>query len=94
MGSHDHLNVTVAYPAAEKPFHDHHASLTETLAALKARVLAFFSIQEGSSDGNQITYRLYKGKDPLNDLTVTLGSIAGHAQALSLKLAQQIEQGQ
>lgn len=52
----DVLNVTVTYPAARSPFHDKDAAPTETLASLKARVLASFGLKEGESNGNVVTY--------------------------------------
>jgi hypothetical protein len=36
---------------------------------------------------------LYQGRDELTDLTRTLGTLAGHASALELKLSQFIQQG-
>lgn len=88
------LNVTVVYPAARKPFQDHDASPTETLAALKARVLNAFGLAETTAaDGTVTTYTLYHGKDALQDLSQTLGSIADQTHALSFKLSQQITQG-
>ena len=87
------LNVTVTYPAAGKPFHDKEAAPTEALASLKARVLVYFGLKEGEEGGNQVTYLFFEGKQRLEDLTVTLQSLAGEAHALSLKLSQQIVQG-
>jgi hypothetical protein len=87
------LHVTVTYPAAGKPFQDKDVSPTETLAWLKARVLEFFRLTEGEEGGNQVLYVLFKGKDRLEDPSVTLQILAGEAGALSLKLSQQIVQG-
>lgn len=87
------LNVTVVYPAAGKPFHDHDANPAETLLSLWNRVLATFGLQEGEENGNQVTYPLYKGKERLTDMSLTLGAVAGNAGALSLQLSQQIVQG-
>jgi hypothetical protein len=44
-------------------------------------------------DGSTTTYIFYHGKEALTDLSRTLGSIAGHAHELTLKLSQQITQG-
>lgn len=96
MSHHEHsdLNLSVTYPAAREPFHDHHASRAETVGSLKGRVLMAFGLEEGTSpDGTVTTYTLYHGKLPVEDLTQTLGAIAGRAHALHLKLAQQIIQG-
>src|SRR5262249_22239182 len=87
------LNVTVTYPAVGKPFHDPNANRGETLQSLKGRVLTAFGLKEGDEGGNQVTYVFFKGKDRLDDLSVTLGTLAGNAQALALKLSQQIVQG-
>lgn len=87
--------VTVTYPAAREPFREKDVPRSETVDTLKAAVLTAFGLTEGSSpDGTTTTYRLYHGKQPLDDLIKTLGSIAGEAtDALHLKLAQQITQG-
>lgn len=87
------LNVTVTYPAAGKPFHDKDAAPNETLASLKARVLVKFGLKEGEEDGNQVIYVLFKGKERLENLSVTLQVLAGDAHTLALKLSQQIVQG-
>lgn len=87
------INVNVTYPASGKPFQEKDAAPTETLATLKAQVLTYFGLKEGEEGGNQVTYVLFKGKERLEDLSVTLQALAGDAQALSLKLSQQIVQG-
>jgi len=87
------LDVTVEYPAAREPFHDRDATEDETLAVFKPEVLKAFGLVEGSTPQGTVTYTLYHKKEPLEDLSRALGSIAGHAHALTLKLAQQIIQG-
>jgi hypothetical protein len=93
MDKAEHLNVTVTYPAAERPYQEHEATPSETLTVLKPKVLAYFHLTEGTGEGGTVTYVFYLGKEKLTDLTVTIGSLAGHASALTLKLSQQIEQG-
>ena len=92
LSKHD-LNLSVAYPAASKPFKDHNASPSETLSSLKPRVLAYFGLTEGQQGENTVSYVFFEKKDRLTDLSVTLGSLAGNAGALALKLSQQLEQG-
>jgi hypothetical protein len=88
------LNVNVTYPAARKPYHQEGAPRSETLATLKTAVLNAFGLEETTApDGTTTTYWFYKDKDRLENLAVTLGSLAGEAHALALKLAQQITQG-
>lgn len=90
----DKIHITVTYPAAGKPFQDDSASFEETLQSLKDRVLDAFGLKEGQTpDGNVATYTFYRGKDPLSDLTQTIGDISGGKPALQLKLSQQIVQG-
>jgi len=91
--AHLSLNVTVTYPAAGQPFHEKEGQTSETLGSLKARVLDFFGLSEGEEGGQRISYFLFKGKEKLTDLSVTLGSLEGEARALHLKLVQHIEQG-
>jgi hypothetical protein len=88
------LRVQVHYVAAGQPFRDNDASREETLASLKQRALTAFGLVEGGTpDGNQVTYVLYQGPDRLDDLSQTLGAIAGEHHNLNLKLVQQVIQG-
>jgi hypothetical protein len=94
MEGEDTVNVTITYPAARKPFEDRGVPRSETVGTLKAAVLKAFGLVEGTSpDGTTTTYRLYHGKQPLDDLSQALGGVAGNAKALHLKLAQEITQG-
>ncbi len=88
------LKVIVTYPAAKKPFEDNDAKRTETVATLKAAVLAAFGLTEGqSADGKTFSYTLYHQKTPLENLNETLGQVAGEKQTIELKLSQQVTQG-
>jgi len=88
------LEVVVHYVGAGAPFKDPHAARTESLGHLKTRVLAAFGLVEGPTpDGNVVTYTLYHGKTPLENLAQTLGEVAGEAHVLQLKLARQVTQG-
>ena len=90
----DRLRVTVVYPPAAKPFEDPRASRDETVGALKKRVLTAFGLGEGPQpDGSSLVCMLFHGKEELVDMARTLGAVAGRAEALALKLAQQITQG-
>jgi hypothetical protein len=87
------LQVIVTYVAAERAFKDD-AEPGETVGQLKARVLTAFGLSEGQdAGGNTVTYTLYHGKTPLENLNQTLSDVAGHAHALAMKLDQQITQG-
>jgi hypothetical protein len=87
------LHVVVHYPAAKEPYKDNHASRTETVGTLKTRVLNAFGLSEGQQDGQTFTYTLYHRKRPLENLSETLGQVAGDEHTLELKLSQQITQG-
>ncbi len=88
------LQVVVHYVAAEQPFKED-APPEETVGQLKKQVLAAFGLTEGQTpDGNTVTYTLYQGKTPLENMDQTLGELAGHQHVLQLKLVQQITQGQ
>jgi hypothetical protein len=88
------LHVVVHYVAAEQPFKED-APPEETVGQLKKQVLAAFGLTEGQApDGNTVTYTLYQGKTPLENMDQTLGDLAGHQHVLQLKLVQQITQGQ
>jgi hypothetical protein len=88
-----HLEISIRFPAATKPFVDPHASRTETVGALKVRVLAAFAVSENSGPDGQTLYFLYYGDARLEDSSQTLGEIAGDKHALKLKLVQQLIQG-
>lgn len=89
---HD-LQVVVHYPAAAEPYHAR-VSPTETIGELKAGVLDKFGLKEGvQPDGSNASFTLYFGKTPLENLSETLGSLAGHSKELQFKLSQQITQG-
>ena len=90
---HTDLKVTVIYPAAKGPFQQDHADPSETMATLKAAVLTAFGLTEGQVNGSIYTYTLYHDKTPLENLSETIGQLAGHAKALVLKLSQQVTQG-
>ena len=89
----NHLEVIVHYPAVKKPFEEKHAGRKETLATLKSTVLKAFGLPDGEVDGKTYTYTLYHHKTPLENLSETLGRLAGHAESLVLKLSQQVTQG-
>jgi hypothetical protein len=88
-----HLKVIVNYPAAKRPFEQEHTGRSETVGVLKSAVLKAFGLTEGQSDGNTYTYTLFHEKRPLENLSETLGQVAGHAATLVLKLSQQVTQG-
>jgi hypothetical protein len=91
--THTKLQVVVHYMAAEHPFKED-AAPNETVGQLKKKVLVAFGLTEGqAADGNIVTYTLYHDKKPLDDLSQTLGELAGHHHVLQLKLGQQITQG-
>lgn len=88
------LRVMVHYPAAAQPFKDEDTDPNETVGELKSRVLSAFGLAEGAtSDGNQVSYTLYRHKTPLENPVQTLGELADDKRVLQLKLAQQITQG-
>lgn len=87
------LRVMVHYPAAKEPYRDDHASRSETVGTLKARVLKLFGLSEGQHGGDTYTYTLYHNKRALENMSETLGQVTGHEHTLQLKLSQQITQG-
>jgi hypothetical protein len=89
------LKVIVHYAAAKKPYEQEHAGRNETVGTLKTKVLDAFGLKEGQhSDGNTYTYTLFHHKTPLENLSETLGQVAGEEHTLELKLSQQVTQGQ
>jgi hypothetical protein len=89
------FKVIVNYAAAKKPYEQNDASRSETVGTLKTDVLNAFGLKEGQgADGNTYTYTLYDHKTPLDNLSETLGQVAGDKHTLELKLSQQVTQGQ
>lgn len=88
-----HIEISIRFPAAPKPFIDPHASPTETIGQLKVRVFSAFGVEETSGPDGQTLYFLYFGDDRLDDPSRTLGQIAGEKHKLKLKLVQQLVQG-
>ncbi len=71
-------------------------TIEQVQATLKVIVTypAAFGLSEGqSADGKTFVYTLYHGKTPLENLSETLGQIAGDKHTLELKLSQQVTQG-
>jgi hypothetical protein len=88
------FKVMVHYPPAEEPFKDDEANREETVGRLKERVLQAFGLAEGQTpDGNIVSYTLYEQKTALENMSQTLGELAGTKNVLQLKLSQQITQG-
>lgn len=86
--------VTVTYIAAPEPFIQHDVPRTEQVGTLKTAVLDAFHLTEGQSPNGTVTvYTLYHAKRPLENLSESLGDVAGHAEELHLKLVQEIRQG-
>ncbi len=93
MKEKEKLHVVVHYMAAGEPFKDE-VDPNETVGQLKSRVLAAFGLTEGQNPADNVaTYTLYHDKTPLENMSQTLGSIAGDKKILQLKLSQQITQG-
>ena len=94
MNPPENLSVTVTYPPAEEPFKDSNENRTETVGQFKTRVLKAFDLTEGQlPDGSTATYTLFHGKTPLENLSETMGAVAGDKKELHLKLSQQLTQG-
>ena len=85
--------LNVRYISARHPFLDPKAERTETLAALKPRVLTFFHLVEGPVDGGVKSYIFAHDQTELKDMSVTLGSLAGERHELKLNLIERFEQG-
>jgi hypothetical protein len=88
------VKVTVRYPSATKPFVDANADRSETVGALKARVLSAFEVHDSvGPDGTTTSYFLYHESMKLENPAVSLGELAQGEDKLSLKLVQFVHQG-
>ncbi|RTM15379.1 MAG: hypothetical protein EKK33_02110 [Bradyrhizobiaceae bacterium] len=84
------IDISVEYPTTGDKLEDHSASRDEAVGALKSRVLAAFSLVEGVDEkGQLLTYILFHGHVPLLDSHATIGSVAGSAHEISLKLERE-----
>lgn len=93
MKPNDQVRVVVHYMAAGKPFEQEYARPTP-LSQPKTDALHAFGLVEGAdSQGNTVSYTLYDKKEPLENLSITVGQLAGEQKVLQLKLSQQITQG-
>jgi hypothetical protein len=93
MKPDDQVRVSIHYMAAAKPF-EHDFARAASVGEVKAAALNGFWLAEGANaEGNTVTYTLYEKKDPLENLSVTVGQLAGDQKVLQLKLSQQITQG-
>jgi hypothetical protein len=93
MKPDDQVRVTVHYMAAGKPYEQDFAR-TATVGDVKVAALQAFGLIEGANqEGNTVTYTLYDKKDAVENLSLTVGQLAGDHKVLQLKLSQQITQG-
>jgi hypothetical protein len=89
-GKHkDTLNLHVRYLGSRKPYVYPHAAVTTTLGDLKPPVLLFFNLTE---TGTKVYFFTLDGT-PLNDPTVSVGSLAQGHHELKLDLVEQLIQG-
>lgn len=83
------IDVKVHYPEDGDQLHDHKVHRDETVGSFKSRVLVAFGLEEGVNEtGELITFGLFHEHNALRD-PETLGSAAGDADELRLKLEQQ-----
>jgi hypothetical protein len=89
--AHDDVlrEVTVTYAAAPQPYRQQNVPKAETVGVLKKQAMNAFHVVEQPT----VTFTLYDGKRALADENETLGHVAGHQEALHLKLVQEIKQG-
>jgi hypothetical protein len=83
------IDVRVRYPEDDDKLHDHKVDRDETVGSFKSRVLVAFDLKDGVDDkGELITYGLFHEHTALKD-PETLGSVAGDADELHLKLERE-----
>ncbi|UGA42173.1 hypothetical protein HU230_0028220 [Bradyrhizobium quebecense] len=83
------IDVKVRYPEDDDKLHDHKVHRDETLGSFKSRVLVAFGLTEGVDEkGELITFGLFHEHKALKE-PETLGSVAGDADELHLKLERQ-----
>lgn len=90
---HKKVALKVRYIAARQPFVDTHASMEETLAQLKPRVLSFFGLSEGAVDGGTKSYSFALDNVIQTNLEAKLGVLADSHPNLKLDLIERFEQG-
>lgn len=90
----DEIKLSVTFIGAKKPFESRIPPAT-TVGAIKEAALNEFDLAEGPTpDGkDQITFSLFDGKTKLEDLSQSIGAVAGQARSVHLKLVKKIIQG-
>jgi hypothetical protein len=84
------LTIKVSYPPTKDELKDHDAKRNEPLGALKQRVLAAFSLEEGVNErGELVEYVLFDHHRALTDPAQTVGHVAGDADELPLRLVRE-----
>ena len=82
------IHVVVTFPLTKQPPFQEAVEPTATVGTVRTAAMAYF----GVSDDAQ--YRYYLTHDGAKlDNAATVGSIAGHAQALKLNLVKELIQG-
>lgn len=88
---HDHddikVNVTFSMSEIEQPFHSNYDPTT-TLGVIRKAAMGYF---EADEDPNHVYYLTYERERRGDDVTV--GSLAGKARAIKLRLIKEITQG-
>jgi hypothetical protein len=94
-GHHEDLvEVTVKYAAAEDLLKNSAVPVTETIGSFRARVLDAFELADGAvAGGSSVIYVLFHDRQPIENMNLTVGQLAGEGKHLHLKLAQQVIQG-
>jgi len=85
--------LRVRYAPVKAPYVDPHASVSMTLAEVKAAALQHFHLTEGAVDGGTKTYQLSFDDIIQSNMSVTLGSLVTHGKELELLLIEQFVQG-
>ena len=86
------VRVEVHYIGAGKPFGGEFDRTTR-IGDVKTASLSHFGLSEGPSGGGAVVYVLYLDKSPIENMSETVGGLAGDKSILQLKLSQQLTQG-
>ena len=87
------LLLRVRYLASPRPYVEPRVDDSETLAALKPRVLQHFGLAEGDANGGRKEYVFADDGVIQTNLNVTVGALSDGKRTLLLTLLEQFVQG-
>jgi hypothetical protein len=85
--------VVVSFAGGRKgPFQHDYAGST-TVNVVRADAMQHFGVADSSDGSGQVVYRLYRGGEKVEDLSVTVDGLRAGEGALALRLVREVTAG-